>query len=66
MGLVGQGLRGGGCRVTCLAASDGRHVWQKVEPPEWQDTTNWDDGDWDDWYDTAESVCMVCQETLDA
>jgi hypothetical protein len=38
------------------------HRFEAVEPPEWMDTSDWDQAAWDDWYDQADQFCVYCGE----
>jgi len=46
----------------CPAAGDSQHAWDKAEPPEWEDTSQWGNAEWADWYEFAPSHCWRCGE----
>ena len=49
----------------CPAESDGRHRWEAAQPPDWMDTDDWRDPEWDDWYDQARQRCYSCGQYAD-
>jgi len=49
----------------CPVAGDSQHRWTAAEPPEWLDTSDWDEAAWADYYDEAERTCTRCGITDD-
>lgn len=50
----------------CPGAGDSAHVWDTAEPPEWQDTSEWDEADWSDFYEGAPRTCSRCGESWES